>query len=52
MPSLPKRYFSVVHGNLAQGKPLKPYDGLVDWMVVRTQVSVVCRFMAFGGNYE
>jgi hypothetical protein len=43
---MPRYYMSAVHGNLAQGVPLRPYDGLVSWHVVRHQVARVAAFMA------
>lgn len=36
--SLPARMLNTPHGNLAQGVPLKPYDGIVSWLTVRTQI--------------
>lgn len=43
---IPSRYTRIFHGNLQKGSPLKPYDGLTSWTVVRWQVEMVRRFMS------
>lgn len=37
--------WTVLHGNLAMGRPLKHYDSLSSWLRVRVQLAHIQAFM-------